>query len=199
MTIDADGMLRDPRVTASRSLTIEHGTMAAVLGIIVHQTNSSTAVSTLNSYKNAGANGAHFLIDKDGTIYQTASVYMRTYHVGKLRARCLVELTCTAAEITAYKQWDPSGMHKREMLKSVPDRYPGNGESVGIELVGRALPDARNKDVLDYESVTAEQNASLKWLVAEISRLLAVPMTEVFRHPVVSFKTDSEAQSAVWK
>jgi N-acetyl-anhydromuramyl-L-alanine amidase AmpD len=56
--------------------------MTHVQGIIVHQTGSPTARSTLNGYGVARANGAHFLIDKDGTIYQTASVLKQTAHVG---------------------------------------------------------------------------------------------------------------------
>ncbi len=127
--IDADGMFRSPRVTAKRSLTIEHGDLSAVLGIIVHQTGGASAVSALDSYKQAGANGAHFLIDKDGTIFQTASVHKQAHHVGKLRARCLVEHTCSAAEIIAYRHFDPSGMHKHELTKSVPDRYPGKAKA----------------------------------------------------------------------
>jgi N-acetyl-anhydromuramyl-L-alanine amidase AmpD len=53
-------------------LTIERGEMKIVRGIIVHHTGGSTAASSLESYKNPRANGAHFLIERDGTIYQTA-------------------------------------------------------------------------------------------------------------------------------
>lgn len=49
--------------------------MTHVYGIVVHQTGAATAKSTLASYRNPGANGAHFLIDKNGHIYQTGSVY----------------------------------------------------------------------------------------------------------------------------
>jgi len=48
--------------------SIERGDLNQVNGIVVHQTNSPTASATFNSYANTGANGAHFLIDKDGTI-----------------------------------------------------------------------------------------------------------------------------------
>src|SRR5260221_2436758 len=50
--------------------TIERGEMKEIHGIIVHQTGGSTAQSSIDSYKNPSANGAHFLIEKDGTIYQ---------------------------------------------------------------------------------------------------------------------------------
>lgn len=67
--------------------------MPVVHGVIVHQTDASTAASSLAAYK-IRAIGVHFLIDKDGTIYQTAAVTKRVSHVGKLRARCLAEHRC---------------------------------------------------------------------------------------------------------
>ncbi|WP_256354614.1 N-acetylmuramoyl-L-alanine amidase [Variovorax sp. dw_308] len=72
-TIDKDGMLIDSRVLLRRSASIEHGELSGVRAIVVHQTDSSSAQATLNGYQNGG-NGAHFLIDKNGQIYQTASL-----------------------------------------------------------------------------------------------------------------------------
>ena len=76
--IDAHGFVVHPRVRLVIARKIERGPMTQVRGLIVHQSGGPTAQSSLESYKIAGANGAHFLIDKDGTIYQTASVLKRT-------------------------------------------------------------------------------------------------------------------------
>lgn len=192
LVLDKDGMVQDPRVRAARQSTIERGDMTKVNGIIVHQTGGSTVASSLSSYKNAGASGAHFLIDRDGTVYQTASIYKKTWHVGKLRARCLVEQRCTPVELAALKKFNPTAENKQEKAKQVPDRYPSNEDSVGIELVGKVLANGV------YEAVTAAQNTSLRWLVSEIQTTLGVAVTEVFRHPEVSRKNPSEAQSAKW-
>lgn len=192
LVLDKDGMVQDPRVRAARQSTIERGDMAKVNGIIVHQTGGSTAASSLSSYKNAGASGAHFLIERDGTVYQTASIYKKTWHVGKLRARCLVEQRCTPVELAALKKFNPTAENKQEKAKQAPDRYPSNEDSVGIELVGKVLANGV------YEAVTATQNTSLRWLVSEIQTTLGVAVTEVFRHPEVSRKNPSEAQSAKW-
>ena len=51
---------------------------------------------------------------------------------------------------------------------------------------------------LQYEKATAAQNESLKWLVAQLRENFGVPMTEIFRHPVVSYKDAHEAESAQW-
>jgi N-acetyl-anhydromuramyl-L-alanine amidase AmpD len=192
LVLDKDGMVQDPRVRAARQATIERGDMAKVNGIIVHQTGGSTAASSLSSYKNAGASGAHFLIDRDGTVYQTASMYKKTWHVGKLKARCLVEQRCTPVELAALKKFNPTAENTQEKAKGVPDRYPSNDDSVGIELVGKVLANGV------YDAVTVDQNTSLRWLVSEIQTTLGVAVTEVFRHPEVSRKNPSEAQSAKW-
>lgn len=192
LVVDKDGMVQEPRVRAARQATIERGDMTTVNGIIVHQTGGATAVSSLSSYKNAGATGAHFLVDRDGTIYQTASVHKKTWHVGKLKARCVVEQRCAPVELAALKKFNPSAENQREKAKQAPARYPSNDDSIGIELVGKVLANGV------YEAVSDPQNVSLAWLVAEIRATLGVPMTEVFRHPDVSRKNPSEAQTARW-
>lgn len=97
-------------------------------------------------------------------------------------------------QVLGTKTWDPSGTHKSESSKSWPNRYPSNDDSIGIELVGKFDAVART-----FETVTSQQNASLKWLVAELSVTLNLRATEVFRHPTVSYKEPSEASTARWK
>lgn len=86
--------------------------------------------------------------------------------------------------------------HEHEMQKTVPDRYPSNEDSIGIELVGKASG-PHGKEV--FEAVTNAQNTALKWLVQELSSTFAVPLTEVFRHPEVSRKNVTEASTAAWQ
>jgi N-acetyl-anhydromuramyl-L-alanine amidase AmpD len=196
--VDEKGHVIDLRVKVAIAPGIERRRMTHVHGIVVHQTGSSTASATLNSYMNP-TNGAHFLIDKDGTIYQTASLFRQTWHVGKLRARCLAEQRCRPGEAADLAKMAPSARHTHEMRKSVPDRYPANQDSIGIELVGQAFPlNGSNSDRRTYEAVTAEQNASLAWLIKSLTDTLGIPMNEIFRHPVVSQKNVTEAASAKW-
>lgn len=167
---------------------------------------SQPASSTVNSVGGASTEQVNFgafaiskLADKDGTIYQTASVYKSTWHVGKLRSRCLAEMTCSPAELKLAQKWDPQGTHKREKSKSVPDRHPSNDDSIGIEIVGRSYPPTDDKSGENvFESLTEAQTESLKWLVSEIRETLNVPLAEIYRHPVVSYKNKTEAQSASW-
>ncbi len=214
--IDRDGMIvGEGRISAARVLHLERGQMKQISGIVVHQTDSASASATLNGYRtNPKANAAHFLIDKDGAIYQTASVSSRTWHVGPVRARCLVEHKCTPAEFVRYKKIDPRTMDKLEMLKTVPSRYPSNNDSIGIEIVGKCkLPPGKkvptgltvqkqNKFMEDnavYEPVNGAQLAALQYLIDGLTSTLQIPKTEIHRHPEVSRKHPTEALTANWK
>lgn len=214
LILDQAGMVKHVRVVQSRKLNIERTEMKHVHGIVVHQTDTETVKQTFNSYAGHKPNGAHFLIDKDGTIYQTASLYRRANHVGELRSRCFAQHTCSPAELPKVRsaQGNPKVSNKIEMNKQVPDRYPSNHDSIGIEIVGKAyLPEKYKKpgqssEALErlrweygiFEPVTAAQNASLKWLVEELTSTLQVPQQEIWRHPTLSWKNRTEASTASW-
>src|SRR5205823_1316303 len=113
--------------------------------IVVHQTGGSTADSSFGKYKQ-GTEGAHFLIDKDGTIYQTARVDRMCWHVGKIQSRCYSLKTCSADELKdiksiLFKKGDSYSarvgtLNEHEQAKDYPDRFPTNADAIGIELVG---------------------------------------------------------------
>jgi len=212
--VDIDGMIIHARVRHARSLAIERGRRSkSITGIVVHQTDADTAASSLNSYRNAGANGAHFLIDTDGTIFQTAALHQRTNHVGPLKARCLLAGTCG---IPNYANASPTAMNRIEMRKPSGDRYPSNVEAVGIEMVGRArlsagfkpppqpqhrkprTPEELRGEFGIYDTPTSAQNQSLSWLVKVLEHSMSIAPSEVFRHPEASRKNKTEAQGANW-
>ena len=126
-----------------------------------------------------------------------------TWHVGKLKIRCLSENSCSADEAKKLKKMKWSALLKyekdKERKKKFPERYPSNEDSIGIELVGEATSskDSNIKGEI-YETVTEAQNASLKWLVFELTVTLGLPMSEIYRHPVVSYKNPTEAETAQW-
>lgn len=198
-SIDTNGMIVDPRVIPRRSSGIEHGALPRVLAIVVHQTDSTSADATLNGYQDGG-NGAHFLIDKNGQIYQTASLHARCYHVGKLiKSKCLTvnKSTCDTAAMAKMlaMSWTQqiNAIDAHERAKSYPDRYPVNSEAIGIELVGRHI------DEKTYEAVTAAQNASLQWLIDVLYAQFDLKPEDVYRHPTVSYKNPGEASTALWR
>ena len=191
----SDGWEIGPKITVTRRPNLAHGRMEKINGIIVHQTGAPTAGSSLNSYLQKGANGAHFLIDKDGAIYQTGSVFWRQWHVGNIRPRCMSQKTCTPVEVKAFAHMSVLQKSQYEKKKAVPDRYPSNDDSLGIEMVAGIVGNNANPD---YEKATDAQNASLAWLVGQLEANFQVPSAEVFRHPDVSYKDPHEAESARW-
>lgn len=198
--VDTQGYVVNARVQRAPRPLIERGILQRVNGIIVHQTGGGSGASTLNSYTMQNANGAHFLIDKDGTIHQTASLFRQTWHVGRLRARCLAEHRCSPTDLHTLKHFSPKTEHRMEMAKPTPQRYPSNEDSIGIEIVG-AVVAGKSRNPAEqgvYETVNEQQNASLQWLIAELTSTFGVPMSEIFRHPVVSRKNPTEAESASW-
>jgi hypothetical protein len=137
--VDSQGYVLNARVQRTPRPLIERGVLKRIRGIIVHQTGGASGASSLSSYTMQNATGAHFLIDKDGAIYQTASLFRQTWHVGSLRARCVAEYRCSPAELQALKRFSPKTEHRMEMAKQVPQRYPSNEDSVGIEIVGAVV------------------------------------------------------------
>jgi len=210
--IDVAGMIIvNTRIRSMRFPLIERSSLRQVKGLVIHQTDASNAQATFQSYRKAGAKGAHFLIDKDGTVYQTASLLKTTHHVGPIKPRCLMELTCSVKAYAGVRLG--AATHRMEMRKSWPTRYPTNEEAVGVELVGRALlppnftppPDKRSANAEQlraefgiFEQPTTSQNLALRWLIDELTGSLHIARSEIFRHPVVSWKNRTEAGGATW-
>jgi len=219
-SINKDGFITSDKVYKKLTqkgdpFPIAYGSRRVINGIVVHQTATETAGQVFNSYIGNHANGAHFLIDLNGKIYQTASLYKIARHVGEIRARCLLRSTCSKVEIDAgLEEWnkkpDIKKSHNHEKMKAFPDRFPKNEDSIGIELVGMAwksdpqrkkrLEDQsakeKNWDHYIFDPLTKEQLASLEWLIRYLSEKFKVPFSEVYRHPEISFKKSREAISA---
>lgn len=198
-SIDGNGMLVDSRIIARRFSNIEQGALTSVSAIVVHQTDTSTGQQVFNNYPTA-TEGAHFLIDENGQIFQTASIRSRCYHVGRrIKSKCLTidKSTCDSAamaKITAMS-WGAQiqALNNHERAKNYPDRYPVNGDSVGIEIVGRHIDDDH------YQAVAPQQNLSLQWLITELYGHFNLTGKDVYRHPEVSYKNPGEASSATWQ
>lgn len=198
-TINKNGMLIHSRVNRRRFPSIEHGVLSGIHAIVVHQTDSPTAQHTFNGYK-AGGNGAHFLIDKNGPIYQTASMHKRCYHVGRLiKSKCLTinKNSCNSAIMAKIlaMSWASQikALNAHERTKKYPHRYPVNSDSIGIELIGKHI------DKETYETITAQQNMSLQWLIGELYNHFSLTSGDVYKHPEISYKNPGEASTAVWK
>jgi N-acetyl-anhydromuramyl-L-alanine amidase AmpD len=163
---------------------------------VLHQTNSSTASATLAAYI-FRSTGAHFLIDPDGQIIQTASIARVCHYVGPIKSRCYETATCSPQEkkvLDAIVNGPGSRDQKRmavnnhERAKSVPYRYPSNYDSLGIEVSGSF--DEKTKH---YQTPSTAQNLSAIWLIGELLSAFSLTRSDVYRHPQLSYKENDEA------
>lgn len=197
-----NGLLIDPKVHQRIFSNLEKGPLTSVNALVIHQTGAPTAQHTFNSYQQA-SHGAHFLIDKTGKIYQTANLEKKAYHVGKIKSKCYENNSCTTAQLQQVtnilfakgKSYSSriSNLHSHEKAKPYPDRFPLNSDSIGIEIVGNYDSAAKS-----YESVSAQQNTSLQWLIGVLFQLFKLTKADIYRHPEVSYKMPSEAGTAQW-
>ncbi len=197
-----NGVLISEEITQKIFSSIEKGRLIKINAVIIHQTGAATAQHTFNSYEKGG-NGAHFLIDKEGVIYQTAHLTKKTHHIGKIRSKCFESGHCSKEELKKatdilYEKGKSYplrtlNLHKSEKKKTYPTRYPTNDDSIGIEIVG-----SFNKAKKEYKAISKVQNSSLKWLIGQLHSHYAITSLDVYRHPEVSYKQASEASSATW-
>lgn len=201
-----DGIVIDPKVTVSMCPRLDHGPLTEVHAIVIHQTGGSSIDGVWSKYRNTASGdrtGAHFLIDKDGKIYQTLAITKRCAHVAPVKSRCLAEHSCTAEETKVYSailgRHDLTQGAKNRAISSIeakkpyPSRYPWNPDSIGIEVVSMS-----NRKTGIYENPTLQQNVSTHWVVPALMEALSLRETDVYRHPMLSAKNETEAQGVTW-
>ncbi len=207
MTTLKNGLLLDSKVIDKVFGALHRGPLKDIHAIVVHQTDSSTAQQTFNKYAGTRPTGAHFLIDKQGQIFQTALLTQKCAHIGKILSKCYEMKGCTKAEYnTAHSIYHQKGLkfsvrvnnlYQHEKVKSYPNRYPLNEDAIGIEIVGRAKKIAGQNHKI-YEPVNVIQNASLKWLINTLYSFLNLTDDDVYRHPEISRKNQTEASTGKW-
>ncbi len=216
------GWIRNARVLVRPQPGIDVGPLMSIHAIILHQTDSAKASATLNEYASHAprkdgttppkGNGAHFLIDRDGTIYQCVALDRKCQHIGPIKARCMEEHNCLPKEQSLYegilrnkqlsfsKQVMETALH--DLKKDYPARYPSNSDAIGIEMVGEKLGDHHELHGMyqdengPWQTSTPEQQASLQWLIRELLDTLHLQRTDIYRHPQVSRKSVNEAVDA---
>jgi len=181
-------------VKGSRSLNAIHA-------IVLHQTGGATAESTLSSYENSDY-GAHYLIDKDGSIYKTAKLTSVTWHIGKIRSKCYQTNTCSKKEkcnidnIFHKKgenyQTKVRNLHDYESAKDYPERYPINQDAIGIEFVSEMGANGQ------FVSITEKQQEASNYLTGKLMTEFKLTTSDIYRHSDVSYKNKSEAISIKW-
>ncbi|MCL9670321.1 hypothetical protein [Citrobacter sp. MNAZ 1397] len=93
--VDPEGYIQNAEITKKTVKELEHGEMDKINAIILHRTKSSS--EPFDSFKTK-KEGTHFVVAKNGTLYQSASLFEWTPHIGKIRSRCQEEKTWSNEE-----------------------------------------------------------------------------------------------------
>lgn len=139
------GVISMPGVVNKIINVVEKPNLKAVRAIVVHWTGGSTALSAYATWiaNNTDSikkndSGAHFIVDKDGTIWQTVGINMRANHF-----------------ITDSGRQANAGIQKP---------YLSNYDTIGIEIVGTGGSDSQNPS---QKQITATANL-VKYLMSTL-------------------------------
>lgn len=197
---NAERFLQEYNIAQSTSLQVkifpklEHGQLSDVKAIVLHRTGSSSAQSTFSHYAQQSL-GAHYLIDTDGTIYQTAGLGKKTAHVGEIKSKCFAKTSCETAEQNLLQTLQrltggrkKHAVHDLEKNKHYPDRYPMNEDSIGIEVVGMY------NEQTGYGPPTDEQLESVKKLVEVLKEQFSLTNDDVYAHTLIATKDEKNTE-----
>lgn len=137
----------------------------------------------------------HFMLDVDGTIYQTLDLKERAWHAGIANDRSIgIEIANIGAyeDMTVLRTW-----YARDLCGRTYIRFPPSLRPLGIRTPGFVARPARNDPVvgviqgrrlIQYD-FTPQQYASLARLVAAVHRVLPKIRLEYPRNPDGSLRT----------
>ena len=184
--VDDNGWVQNAGFVFKRIPVLEKGTINGPTALVLHRTVSSTAASALSAF--SSGIGTHFVVDKDGTTYQCASLLKKTAHVGPIRSRCHADGTCSAEELASFKQWSSRmPCYNHEKKKSYPARYPMNEDSVGIETV--AMYHERTRT---WDAPTPAQKSAIRNLVGILKEEYGLDDADIYEHDKIAWKTEGE-------
>ncbi|EAN4948270.1 N-acetylmuramoyl-L-alanine amidase [Salmonella enterica] len=184
--VDSDGYIQNAEITKKTVKELEHGKMDKINAILLHRTKSSSEDGTFESFRSK-KEGTHFVVAKNGCLYQTASLFEWTPHIGKIKSRCQEEKTWSAEERKKIQGfgWDPKRLYVYELEKNYPDRYPYNEDSVGIEVVADHVDGS-------WEKATPEQRKSIAKIVDILMNIYELQKQDIYEHDKISYKTAGE-------
>ncbi|EPT5087451.1 peptidoglycan recognition protein family protein [Salmonella enterica subsp. enterica] len=193
--VDPEGYVCNANIKKNKIDALgKHGSMGVINAIVLHRTAySDTAKKAFNGF--ATGTGSQFIIDKDGTIYQTASLFLYGDHIGLIRSKCYMEKTGTPEEIKEIynleKKKQYRYIHDSEIFcKTYPNRYPYNGDCVGIEVVSLNLGGHYK-----WEVATDRQLESINRLVDIIMNIYELSTDDIYEHDKISRKTMGEGSN----
>ena len=192
--VDEKGWVQNAGFTLKAIPEVEKGSLAGPKAIVLHRTSGDNVESALTSAKKGV--GTHFYVDKDGAVYQVASLLKKTFHVGKIRSKCFESGTCPIDEMKMIKSWGfaPGKIYSHEKAKAYPARYQMNEDSVGIETVAKCLTNCGDDDPDDatWDPPTPAQSAAIVTIIDILKSAYGITDSDIYEHDKVSYKKGGE-------
>lgn len=198
MKVDKDGFFVSDKITKKHKAILEHGKLSSIKAIVLHRTNSSTVKNIIGN----SSEGTHFWVEKDGTIYQAASLNKKTWHVGS-------GLYSKEKDETGKGDYENTWPHKKrgtaELKKSYPNRYPINSDSVGIEVAGLWTKTSGKETTGKYkgelkgkwDNLTQKQEKSIICLCQALKKQYALSNDDIYAHDEIKPKTKGEGSDYI--
>lgn len=183
--VDEKGYVQNAGFVLKPIAALDKGAMDGPKAVVLHRTDSRGLASPLQSFE--GGIGTHFIVDKDGCVYQTASLLRKTAHVGKIKSRCFEGGSCPVDEMKKIKSWGwaPAKVYAHEKSKDYPARYPMNEDSVGIETVA-------DHDGTSWEAPTPAQASAIQSIIQILKGEYGLDNADIYEHDKISYKTPGE-------
>jgi len=196
--LDKDGFFVSKKITKKHKTILEHGKISSIKAIVLHRTNSSSVKNIIGN----SSEGTHFWIEKDGTIYQAASLNKKTWHVGS-------GLYSKEKDETGKGNYENTWPHKKrgaaELKKNYPNRYPINSDSVGIEVAGLWTKTSGKETTGKYkgelkgkwDDLTKEQEKSIVCICQALKKEYSLNNSDIYAHDEIKPKTKGEGSDYI--
>jgi N-acetyl-anhydromuramyl-L-alanine amidase AmpD len=151
--------------------------------IVLHYTDGALDAS-LSEFKTPHKTSSHYLIDRDGSVYQVVPEKMMAFHVSCYGDRSTCLPSCPICE-------NDAGRFKEPYEQSIGIELVNNGSVAPGSFLGDIYEDYSNAFGYRYwEDYPAAQLESLKVLVADIRARWDIPWEMVLGHSRVNTKPD---------
>lgn len=186
--VNDDGYIEGADIIFDKIPHIERPLPGKFNAIILHRTANENHKSVISGFREPlNLLGTHFVISRKGDIYQCASLFKHTNHIGPIRMRAIYEMRATQKEWLLYKGKTAIANSATEMKKEYPDRFPINQDAIGIEVAANY-----NENKKEWQVATEEQLKAVAKLVPMLQNIFQLTDDDLYQHQHISAKKSKE-------
>ena len=144
--------------------------------IVLHHTGGSTAQGAIDWWKSSKTASAHYIVDKDGTIYQTVDEKYKAWHAGCCIKKTSDCSTCINPEAATYNDRSIGiEIVNKGCEEYTPEQYASLSAMIGNIRSRRPAILKDNSHIIGHFEVTSD-----KW---DVSSIFAWSKIDLSGHP----------------